>query len=439
MLNLLASINVISGLETAVVFLLMISILVAAHELGHYLFARFFNMGVEEFSIGMGKRLWLWGKRTYDIPVDREYVHTVEEDGSASSHLPDKFAASMLEGGGRARESEVVDTPTGRVLRETTEFSVRAIPIGGFVRIKGMVPEEDGSEVNIPGGFYQSAPWKRFIVLAAGPAFSVLAGMIILTSVNFVDGKSEVNPAPIIGRVNEKSVAGQAGLRKGDVMVAINGKTLPTFFNFVQAIRDAGGAQFTLDYTRDGKPLKTTLTPERDKEETDVLDAKLEPTGNKAIQYKVGIAPAFHRVPVTLVGAVAEAAIVPKETVIGLFNLIKKPSTAKDQVGGPGMIVMATDEAVKSGIESVLILSGLLSISVGIFNLLPIPLLDGGGMVMSVIEMLRGGKRPSANLQAAISMVGLAMVLLLMCSTLFLDFQRLGNQSQKPAVAKPAK
>src|SRR5262249_15869649 len=107
---------------------------------------------------------------------------------------------------------------------------------------------------------------------------------------------------------------------------------------------------------------------------------------------------------------------------------------AKDQVGGPGMIVMATDEAVKTGVESVLILSGLLSISVGIFNLLPIPLLDGGGMVMSVIEMLRGGKRLSANLQAAISMVGLAMVLVVMVSTMCLDLQRFGSQPEKPAV-----
>ncbi len=428
MLHLLASINVVSGLETAVVFLLMISVLVAAHELGHYLFARLFNMGVEEFAIGMGKRLVIWGKRKYDIPVPANYEY---EAPNAECESP-KFAASALEGGERAREIQVVDTPAGRVLRETTEFSIRAIPIGGFVRVKGMVPEEDGSEINIPGGFYQAAPWKRFLVLAAGPAFSVLAGMIILTSVNYVQGKMVPDKKPIVGAVTADKPAAKAGLKKGDLLVSANGKAVNTYFDFVKAIRESGGSTVNVEYMRDGKTLTAAITPELEKDKSPVLGPDLSLTTEMKKQYKAFLNPTFTHVPVSIIGAVTDAAEVPKETVVGLFNLIKKPSTAKDQVGGPGMIVMATDEAVKTGIESVLILSGLLSISVGIFNLLPIPLLDGGGMVMSVIEMLRGGKRLSASLQTKISMVGLAMVLLLMCSTLFLDFQRFGSQPGKP-------
>src|SRR5207302_10904574 len=115
----------------------------AAHEYGHYLFARIFGMGVEEFAIGMGKKLLVWRRKTYP-------VGNVEPSG----------------------EEAITQPPQAT---ETTEFTIRAWPVGGFVRIKGMVPEEDGSEIRIPGGFYSKAPWKRLIVLFAGPLFSVLA------------------------------------------------------------------------------------------------------------------------------------------------------------------------------------------------------------------------------------------------------------------------
>src|SRR5947207_10630088 len=99
-------------LLVATVFLLMLCVLVAAHELGHYLFARLFGMGVEEFAIGFGKRpLWVWMRKTYKV-----------------------------------------DDPKVQDLTETTDFTVRPWPLGGFVKIKGMLPEEDGSEVAVPGG-----------------------------------------------------------------------------------------------------------------------------------------------------------------------------------------------------------------------------------------------------------------------------------------------
>ena len=120
-----------------VVFLFMISALVAAQELGHYLFARLFGMGVEEFAIGYGKKpLFTWLRKPYKVRG-----HSGEDLGES----------------------------------ETTDFTVRPWPLGGFVKIKGMMPEEDGSEINVRGGFYNKPPWQRFVVLLAGPAFSVVS------------------------------------------------------------------------------------------------------------------------------------------------------------------------------------------------------------------------------------------------------------------------
>src|SRR3954462_12648190 len=98
--------NLPSYLLTAVVFLVMISVLVAAHEYGHYVFARVFGMGVEEFAIGMGKKLKIWRYKTYEIPVPADYVHDENEISKGST----------FEGGSRAVKSEVIDRPSGRVL-----------------------------------------------------------------------------------------------------------------------------------------------------------------------------------------------------------------------------------------------------------------------------------------------------------------------------------
>ncbi|MEI7987139.1 MAG: site-2 protease family protein, partial [Armatimonadota bacterium] len=105
------------SLLTVVVFLLMFSVLVAVHELGHYLFARKFNMGVSEFSIGMGRPiLKTWMRRKYTTEAGEE---------------------------------------------QETLFNIRAFPLGGFVKINGMEPNEDGTESNLPDGFYKKSPWQR--------------------------------------------------------------------------------------------------------------------------------------------------------------------------------------------------------------------------------------------------------------------------------------
>src|SRR5579862_3018711 len=193
--------NIPSYLLTAVVFLVMISVLVAAHEYGHYLLARFFNMGVEEFAIGMGKKVKVWRRKTYELPVSQSYVH----DLGVVSH------GAALEGGDHPAQSELVETGHGPALRETTEFTVRVLPVGGFVRIKGMVPQDDGSEVNIPGGFYSKPPWQRLVVLIAGPAASVLSGILVLIFLFLAQGVNRGIDTPVLGDVSPGSVAASAG------------------------------------------------------------------------------------------------------------------------------------------------------------------------------------------------------------------------------------
>ena len=217
-------------LETAVVLVVMFSVLVAAHELGHYLFARLFNMGVEEFAIGFGKKpIFQWMKRTYTIPIKDDEVAAIVHTSSGID----------IEGSGHRPAEDMVEeeSPSGKILRETTRFTVRPWPLGGFVRIKGMLPEEDGSETTIAGGFYNKPPIQRLVVLFAGPLFSVLAGILILTPLYMTTGQGVPDLSPQIGAVSPEGPAGKAGLKEKDIVDSVDGKPISKFYELISIVR----------------------------------------------------------------------------------------------------------------------------------------------------------------------------------------------------------
>jgi regulator of sigma E protease len=423
-----------SNLLTAVTFLAMISILVAAHEYGHYYFARLFGMGVEEFAIGMGKKLKIWGTKTYDIPVPESYVHNPEAVSQGAA----------FEGGNKQVEGELIATPKGPVLREKTEFTVRMLPIGGFVRIKGMIPQDDGSEVRIPGGFYSFAPWKRLIVLVAGPAASVISGVVILIAVFMIFGQAKFSNEPIVGVLDPTGPAAVAGLNRGDRVTAINGKPISSFYEFVKVVNDGTGQRLKLDVMRGSDHVTVMVVPESTTSGVFLPDLTIDPTPIK--HGRIGINPTRSNVLLGVGEATREAINAPIEAVAGLLRIIKQPSKLKDEAGGAITMVAATQAATEEGLGPTIWLACMLSISVGIFNLLPIPPLDGGQMVMAFAELLRGGRRLSIQVQQALMNAGVLIVLTLAVVVLFIDIQRFSGGSSAKAskqasapASKPAK
>jgi len=423
--------NVLFYVLVGVIFLTMVSVLVAAHEYGHYLFARVFGMGIEEFSIGMGKRLVVWKRRTYLVPVDDGYVHD-----------PKALSAGMsFEGGSIARTStELLETPEGRMLRETTEFTVRMLPVGGFVRIKGMVPEDDGSEIHIPGGFYNKPPWQRLIVLIGGPLFSVLAGLIVLTAVYATTGIEKPDLRPIIGAVVEGSKtvrepAWDAGLRPGDAIVSVNQQPIQTFYQFVRIVNVSPNARLSVVYRRDAKLYTTVLTPALG--ESGVYDAALDIPTDSKVQGRIGVEFASRHVSQSLPEAFVDAVKMPELAVAGLLDMVKKPSRFKDDAGSAISMVRITADVVKEGASKTIEWAGALSIMLGIFNLLPFPPLDGGQMVMAFAEMLRGGRRLSMRVQQTLVNAGVVAVLLLFGFAVFFDIQRLTDKSGPSITSSP--
>lgn len=368
---------------TAVTFLVMISLLVAAHEYGHFLFARLCGMGVEEFSIGFGKGKWVY----------------------------------KVKGG--------------------TEFTLRPLPLGGFVRIKGMVPEEDGSEVDIPGGFYSKPPLQRLLVLFAGPLFSIVAGVLILIGLFLTVPRHPLNE-PVLGLVLEGKPAATAGLQEGDRILSVNGEPVQTWYQLVASVRDKPDQSLEFVVDRDGKRFETRVQTTLNDKETPVLGPDLEPTKERRKQAMIGAAPSVRRS--TLPEAFGEAVVLPFEMAGGMVRAFTSTTRFKEEIGGPISIVAATSEQVQRGVADVILLAGLLSISLGIFNLVPIPgFLDGGQMVVAFMELLRGGRRLSMRTQGYLTGLGFTILVVLIVSVFAVDIGRLGKQDahRSPGVETP--
>ena len=400
-------------LLVAVVFPTMLIVLVGAHEMGHYLFARLFGMATEEFAIGMfGKPLVVLGKRRYTIPL-----RPGDDPGNRGEPNP-------LEGGATAEPTEVVETPNGRLLRETTVFTIRPWPVGGFVRIKGMIPQEDGGETRVPGGFFSKAPWKRWVVLAAGPAFSMIAGVLLLIPVLTIQGVQKPTGRPVVADLIVGDPADKGGLKPKDRIVSVDGTTTSTWFDVLSNVRDKGEKPIALVIERDGKRLEKTVVGRLDESPTDVADAKGEPTGERRVQTKLGMSAEWKQASIPFGEAVGVAVKMPYRSAMDLIGKLSHPAELKKSVGGPGTMIMATSASVDQGFGSIMTLAALLSISLGIFNLLPFPPLDGGQMWIAFVEMLRGGRRLSMRTQVRVINVGFAFVLMLICTVLVIDVQR---------------
>lgn len=370
----LVSLDTIKGiLGVAAVF----TIIVGIHELGHFLAARWRGMEVEEFAIGFGKRVLAYTNKRGEV------------------------------------------------------FSVRLVPLGGFVRIKGMEPQSDGSEVLVPGGFYSKGLLSRAVVLGAGPFASILGGLVITLLGLVAFGKPEMAPELRLDSVEAGSAAEEAGLRKGDIVFEVNGKQPDDQGVFRLEVQRSEGAPVNLAVRRGDQTLMVAVRP-RLSEEVALVDDNGQPIldENKrprlGIGYLVGVqiqqVTVFQRVGV--VEAARLATVQTWQIIAGTAAVFTKVGELKDNVGGPITIGVFSARAAQTGIASLVLLAAIISISLGLVNLLPIPPLDGGQLLIVGVEAARGGRRLSFAAQNAIALMGLLFVVFLVVAVFSIDINR---------------
>ena len=298
--------------------------------------------------------------------------------------------------------------------RGETEYGIKSIPLGGYVKITGMNPEEEVPPEVAHRSYYRQDVWKRIVVVAAGPAVNIALAFLILFGVYLVNGRPEVDQQ--VGAVKAGMPAAKV-LQPGDKIVAIDGKSfaaLPTEERLVKfgetvASHKCDGKQVDgcvaatpvrVEIERDGRTRAFALYPRYDKE---------------AKRGLIGFSYGSRMVDLSAGAAVSEAGNAIWEVTSGTVHVFTHlfESEQREQVSSVVGISDVGHQVIERGLEKSLLLLALVSLSLGLINLVPILPLDGGHIFWSLVEKVRG--RPvSLRVMERATMVGIALVLMLM-------------------------
>ena len=267
-----------------------------------------------------------------------------------------------------------------------TLYSVRAFPLGGFCAMEG--EDEDSQDER---AFNRKSVWKKAIIIVAGAAMNLIIAIILMIAVNYMNGV----PTTTISQVEENSPAYTAGIQKGDTILSINDKKINSWDD-VQAVKNAVNTR------------ELNIKVQRKDTELNIKTTLKENDRNKII----GIVPVSEK---NIVKAIANGPSatwnMAKSMYSGLYSLITGKVSAKE-LSGPVGIVYLINKGISRGFATVLYLTSLISLNLAIINMLPLPALDGGRLLMVIIRRLTG-KAISSKVEGVIHAVGLGLLLLL--------------------------
>lgn len=441
-------------------FVIVIGILILVHELGHFFVARWTGVGVERFSIGFGPVLLRWrGKET-------EYVLSAIPMGGYVKMVGEE---NPLEGGGGpvydstkafalkplwARFLIVLAGPAMNLVLAAVIFAVVLATLGRAVWPATVGKVADGSPAAIAGlrtgdtivavNGRPVAYWEdldRALVGSAGRQLELRVRhdgaertMTVTPRLRSVPDPVFREPReswdigagpqllPMITSVGPRSPAERAGLKPGDVVLSVAGQPLYTHEDLLEAIRTRPGQSFTLTIEREGTPLTVTVTPEPVKERL--------PTGEEVTVGKIqaGLAPKAVRFePYGPLTAAWQGTVRTWEMTVliakGLWKLVSRQIDLSN-IGGPIQIATETTRQANDGLVSVAVFVALISVNLGVLNLLPIPMLDGGHLLFFVIEAVLGRPLSRRKLEVA-QQVGFVLLMVIMFFALYNDLTRL--------------
>lgn len=355
--------------------LIVLTAVVFVHEMGHFLVARLCGIRVAAFSIGFGREL------------------------------------------------------AGFTDRHGTRWKLSLIPLGGYVRFEGdenaaSMPDAEELAATPPEqreGLFHFAPlWRRFAVVAAGPLANFVLAVLVFAAVFTLVGRPNV--LPVADTVMEDSAAERAGFQPGDRILSVDGETISSFADLQSIIMLSADETLSIVVERDAEEVTLTATPER-QEQPDRLGGT----------HRIGVLGitsgefSFERDdPATAVSqGVRETWHIIDRTLTYIGRLLSGKESA-DQLSGPIRIGQLSGAVASSGgIPGLVYLTAVLSVSIGLFNLFPVPMLDGGHLLFYTIEALRG--RPlSPRLQDLGFRIGFALVIMLF---IFVTFNDIANLS----------
>lgn len=347
-------------------FLFVLTIVVFFHELGHFLVARWCGIKVDAFSIGFGRELVGWNDR------------------------------------------------------KGTRWKLSLIPLGGYVKFAGdenaaSVPDRERIAAMSPeernGAFVAKPVWQRAAVVFAGPFANFILSVVIFAMIFMAFGK--IVTAPVVETVRPDSAAQVGGLQAGDLILSVDGAEIETFSDLQRIVSVSADVPLVLEVERNSSVVTLTVTPEL-RELTDrfgnvqrigLLGVSRSPKQEDLIQVTYGPFEAIAE-------GTRETVFIAGRTLDYLWGVLSGREAA-DQLGGPIRVAQVSGQVATQGIVPLLSLAAVLSISIGLLNLMPIPMLDGGHLVYYFAEAVRG-KPLSERVQDYGFRIGIGIVLLLM-------------------------
>ena len=410
-------------IQTLITFIIVFGIIVVVHEYGHLFFAKRAGILVREFSIGMGPKIFAhqakdgtfysvrilplggyvrmagWGDDTTEIKKGTPASLMIVENQVVKINLSDRVdlenSVPMLVTEYDFEKALFIE---GEVFGETRRYSVDH---------DATIIEGDGTEIRIAplDVQYQSASViGKILTNFAGPLNNFILGIIAFIIITFMQGGVPSNTNEI-GQVQPGTPAYTAGLQAKDKIQAVDGHKTDDWNEVAQRISENEGQTVALDIERDGTHKTVKVQPEKVEDRYLIGITRSLKTG-----FVDKITGGFTR-------AVDAATLIFK----ALGNLISQPSL--DKLGGPVAIYDLSGQAAREGITSVIALLAMLSINLGIVNLIPIPVLDGGKIVLNIVEALRG-KPLSQEKEGILTLIGLVFMVLLMIAVTWNDILR---------------
>lgn len=421
-------------MQAIIAFLFVFSVIVIIHEFGHYYFAKKAGILVREFAIGMGPKIFQVrkGETVYTLrllPIGG-YVRMAGHDEDEQEIKPGMMITIELD---KENIVQKLNFDEHLIIENSVPFQIeeadlhRSMTLSGYfvnseekvnltVSKQATIIESDGTEVvvaPIERQFNSASLWNRIKTNAAGPMNNFILSIIIFIIVGFMQGGVPSND-PVIGQVSDQSAANEAGLQTSDKIISIDGVDIHSWDEMTSIVRSSADKTLSMTIQRNGDTKDVSITPKSVEGQN----------GSKIGQ--LGVTRTLDNSILSILGYGFTQTISVIVLVLSALGSIFTKGFNLNQLGGPVAIYSLTSQVAKNGLIDLLSFMGMISANLGVMNLLPIPALDGGKLVLNFIEGIR--KKPlDPEKEGYLTIAGAIFLFALMLLVTWNDIMKLFN------------